>query len=79
MDTSIHTLETLFQQLGLSSNEVAIEHFIHNNHLAKDIPLDHAACWSAGQAQFIREALDQDSDWSELVDQLDAMLRHEPA
>jgi hypothetical protein len=44
--------------------------------LPKNIPLDHAACWDAGQAQFIRESLDLDSDWSEIVDQLDAMLRH---
>ena len=76
MDTSNHNMKTLFEQLGLSSSEVAIENFIQNNHLTKEIPLDHAACWSAGQAQFIREALDQDSDWTEVVDQLDAMLRH---
>jgi hypothetical protein len=76
LDTSSHTMKTLFEQLGLSSSDVAIENFVHNNHLPEEIPLDHAACWSAGQAQFIREALDQDSDWSEIVDQLDAMLRH---
>lgn len=76
MDTSAHTLQTLFQQLGLSATDVAIENFVHNNHLGAEIPLDHAACWSAGQAQFIREALDDDSDWSEVVDQLDALLRH---
>lgn len=77
MDTTSHTLQCLFEQLGLSSNGVAIDNFIQNNHLPKDVPLDHAACWNAGQAQFIRESLDQDSDWSEVVDQLDAMLRHE--
>jgi hypothetical protein len=76
MDTSQHSLQTLFQQLGLSSDEVSIENFIFNNRLGKATPLDHAACWSAHQAQFIREALDQDSDWSEVVDQLDVMLRH---
>jgi len=76
MDTSLHTIETLFRQLGLSSNEAAIANFVANNRLGRDIPLDHAACWSAAQAQFIRESLDQDSDWSEVVDQLDAMLRH---
>lgn len=76
MDTSSHTLSCLFRQLGLPSSEVAIENFVQNNHLPKEIPLDHAACWSAGQAQFIRESLDEDSDWSEIVDQLDAMLRH---
>jgi hypothetical protein len=62
--------------LGLASSDAAIEYFVQNNHLPKDIPLDHAACWDAGQAQFIRESLDLDSDWSEIVDQLDAMLRH---
>ncbi len=76
MDTSSHTMQTLFQQLGLSSEQAAIENFIFNNHLENNIPLDHAACWSASQAQFIREARDQDSDWSEIVDQLDALLRH---
>ena len=76
MDTSDHSMKTLFEQLGLSSNETAIENFIFNNHMGTGIPLDHAACWNAGQAQFIREALDQDSDWSEVVDQLDALLRH---
>ena len=76
MDTSSHTLSCLFRQLGLPSSEVAIENFVQNNHLPKEIPLDHAACWNAGQAQFIRESLDEDSDWSEIVDQLDAMLRH---
>lgn len=76
MDTSLHSMQTLFEQLGLSSNETAIENFIFNNHMGKDIPLDHAAFWNVGQAQFIREALEQDSDWSEVVDQLDALLRH---
>lgn len=78
MDTSSHTLEGLFQQLGLSSNEIAIENFVRNNPLPRDVPLDHAAFWSAAQAQFIRESLDEDSDWAEVVDQLDALLRHQP-
>lgn len=76
MDTSSHTLSCLFKQLGLPSSDIAIENFVQNNHLPDEIPLDHAACWSAGQAQFIRESLNEDSDWSEIIDQLDAMLRH---
>jgi hypothetical protein len=76
MDTSSHTIYTLFQQLGLPSSDTAIESFILNNHLGKDIPLQSAAFWSAGQAQFIQEALAEDSDWAEIVDQLDAQLRH---
>ena len=76
MDTSIHTMQTLFAQLGLSSSDTAIENFIYNNHLPRDIPLENAAFWSAGQAQFIHESIAEDADWAEVVDHLDAMLRH---
>ena len=76
MDTSNHTMQALFAQLGLSSNDIAIDNFIHNNHLPRDIPLENAAFWSAGQAQFIRECIALDADWAEVVDHLDAMLRH---
>ncbi|MGK0441530.1 MAG: hypothetical protein ACJA0N_001329 [Pseudohongiellaceae bacterium] len=76
MDTSTHNIESLFQQLGLASSEAAIDAFCSNNRLPKEIPLERAAFWSSGQAQFIHEAIELDSDWSEVVDQLDAQLRH---
>lgn len=76
MDTSSHTIETLFDQLGLSHSAQAIELFIGSHHLPENIPLQNAAFWSAGQAQFLQEAIDLDSDWAEIVDQLDAQLRH---
>ena len=76
MDTSLHNLQNLFAQLGLANSEVAIEAFVTNNRLQGDIPLEKAAFWSAGQAQFIREAIAEDADWAEIVDQLDAQLRH---
>lgn len=76
MDTSSHTIETLFAQLGLSNSEEAIEAFVRNNHLPPQIPLENAAFWSAGQAQLIHEAIEEDADWAEVVDQLDARLRH---
>ncbi|MEZ5572924.1 MAG: DUF2789 domain-containing protein [Halioglobus sp.] len=76
MDTSNHTMQALFKQLGLSNNDIAIENFIHNNYLPKEIPLENAACWSAGQAQFLHECIAMDADWAEVVDHLDAMLRH---
>ena len=79
MDTSSHTMQALFDQLGLPSGDTAIESFILNNHLTGNIPLEKAAFWSAGQAQFIHEALEEDSDWAEVVDQLDAQLRHTQA
>jgi len=76
MDTSSHTMQALFAQLGLSNSDTAIENFIQNNHLPANIPLANAAFWSAGQAQFIREAIVEDADWAEVVDHLDAQLRH---
>ncbi|MCR8922281.1 DUF2789 domain-containing protein [Dasania sp. GY-MA-18] len=76
MDTSRHSLEDLFSQLGLANSEAAIEAFCSNNRLPPHIPLEQAAFWSSGQAQFIHEAIAEDADWAEVVDQLDAQLRH---
>jgi Protein of unknown function (DUF2789) len=76
MDTSTHTIHSLFAQLGLPNSDAAIEAFVTNNHLPDEIPLANAAFWSAGQAQFIRESIAEDADWAEAVDYLDAQLRH---
>ncbi len=76
MDTSSHTIYTLFAQLGLPNSDTAIEAFVKNNHLPDEVPLERAAFWSAGQAQFLHEAISDDADWAEVVDQLDARLRH---
>ena len=75
MDTSNHDMPGLFAQLGLANSETAIDNFIQNSHLPADIPLENAAFWSAGQAQFLHEAIAEDADWAEVVDHLDAQLR----
>lgn len=75
MDTSIHSLETLFQQLGLPADEAAVAEFISNHRLSHDVPLDKAPFWNRIQAAFIREAIDMDADWSGVVDKLDTQLR----
>ena len=75
MDTSSHTMQALFAQLGLPNSDTAIDNFMQNNHLPAEIPLESAAFWSAGQAQFIREAITEDADWAEVVDHLDTQLR----
>ena len=77
MDTSSHTMAALFAQLGLPNSEIAMDNFMQNNHLPAEIPLESAAFWNAGQAQFIQEAISQDADWAEVVDHLDAQLRAE--
>lgn len=77
MDRSNHfKIETLFAQLGLKSEPSDIADFFENHHLSGVIRLDEAPFWTASQADFLREAIEQDSDWAEVVDQLDSVLRH---
>lgn len=76
MDTSAHDMHTLFDQLGLPSSSDEIERFIAaHRELRKTDCLSEASFWSPAQAAFLREAINEDSDWAEVVDQLDARLR----
>lgn len=76
MDTSTHTLNTLFSQLGLPDSDRDIERFIETHKLySNEVPLPEATFWSPSQASFLKEALDQDADWCEIVDVLDSRLR----
>ena len=76
MDRSAHNMANLFAQLGLNNSNEDIEFFIAANRgLQKDIALIDAEFWSKGQQQFLQEAIQLDSDWCEIVDSLDALLR----
>jgi len=76
MDNPIHHFNDLFAQLGLPSDEPGIRQFIAaHTPLAADVKLPQAPFWTPAQAAFLREALLQDSDWAELVDQLSESLR----
>ena len=76
MDTPLHRFHDLFAQLGLPYDEAAIQLFIATHApLAAETSLAGAAFWTPAQALFLREALAQDADWAELVDQLNAALR----
>ncbi|KEA61736.1 hypothetical protein ADIMK_4193 [Marinobacterium lacunae] len=76
MDTSAHTLNTLFEQLGLPSSSTEIERFIETHRLfTQEIPLHQASFWSSSQADFLKDAIYSDSDWAEVVDELNALLR----
>ena len=76
MDLSSHTLNTLFAQLGLPASDEEIDQFIEQHEIKHDCLLVAAEFWTVGQVAFLQEALQDDSDWAELVDQLDALLRH---
>lgn len=76
VDTSTHNLTTLFAQLGLPNEDQDIDRFIDaHRELRSTEALDEASFWNAAQAAFLREAIQEDSDWAEVVDQLDARLR----
>jgi hypothetical protein len=77
MDTSKHSLNTLFEQLGMPSDNASIEQFVsQHSPLPREIALQDAPFWSESQSHFLEEGLEEDSDWAEIIDELDAMLRH---
>ncbi|MCZ6471549.1 MAG: DUF2789 domain-containing protein [Gammaproteobacteria bacterium] len=77
MESPIHSLTSLFDQLGLDSTDQAIETFIDDHRpLAGNIELHQADFWNVSQASFLKEEIDEDADWAEIVDQLDALLRY---
>jgi hypothetical protein len=77
MESPTHSLASLFDQLGLDSSDQAIETFIDENRpLQGNIELHQADFWSASQASFLKQEKDEDADWAEIVDQLDAQLRY---
>ena len=77
MEMHRHSLEALFEQLGLPSSAKDIETFIqqHSSQLDHSSPLHHAKFWNASQSEFLKEAKKEDADWVEVVDQLDTLLR----
>ena len=76
MDTSIHTMLALFCQLGIAGDEQQMNAFIEKHKpLPPDIALSEANFWNEAQAAFLAEAVAEDSDWCELVDELDCLLR----
>jgi hypothetical protein len=76
MELEAHSLASLFKQLGLDNTEQAIQGFIKKNTpLSNGVDLHEARFWNASQSSFLQQSKDDDADWAEIVDQLDAMLR----
>lgn len=76
MDMSSHNLQSLFEQLGLPSSDEQITVFLdQHSPLDPSVTLVEASFWNPGQRAFLIESLAEDSDWTELVEHLDAVLR----
>lgn len=77
MYTEEHNIKSLFEQLGLGSSDAQIKQFLHNHKLSGTDTIENASFWNASQATFIHDAKQQDAEWALVVDELDAMLRHD--
>jgi len=74
MNINSRTLEELFEQLGLSSHKIHMERFIERHQLKSGSVLTDAIYWTSEQKAFLIEAKEEDSEWSEVVDQLANLL-----
>ncbi|HJF28854.1 DUF2789 domain-containing protein [Acinetobacter bohemicus] len=71
------TLELLFEQLGLPSDEASIEQFVKDHQLDAKVALPDAEFWSEGQSAFLREHWHQDDEWIVIIDKLNQLLHVE--
>jgi len=74
MDTSHHDLNSLLSQLGLAGDAAGLNAFLTTHRLEGGMKLVDAPFWSKAQAQFLREALENDSDWVAAADGLAMLL-----
>ena len=76
MDRMNHTLAGLFAQLGIENAQMDIDNFIIlYRGIPENITLSKANIWSDSQAIFLEDSIQEDSDWAEVVDQFDCLLR----
>lgn len=79
MDSIPPTMSLLFDQLGLAADEASIEAFIQAHRpLPMTTRLFHAPFWNPSQAALIQQKLQDDAEWSVLIDTLNVRLRHRP-
>lgn len=75
METPVHNLSMLFAQLGKADDAPAIARFIETwRPLPNNVQLHEASFWTPAQAAFLCEAILQDADWAEVVDELNVEL-----
>jgi hypothetical protein len=74
MEITTPTLATLFEQLGLDSDQASIDAFVSEHRLTDDIKLIDAPFWTPQQAKFLKEELRVDAEWAPVVDELNELL-----
>jgi hypothetical protein len=75
MNANLHSMSSLFAQLGLPSEPTAIEDFIATHRpLGDGIALYRAPFWSVSQRTFLKEEIIEDADWAGVIDELNGRL-----
>ncbi|PHH39452.1 MULTISPECIES: DUF2789 family protein [Pseudomonas] len=74
MELPAYDLKTLFDQLGLPSENGAIDDFIEAHPLDAKTKLIDAEFWTAQQAQLLKEWLRADGEEAVMVDELNVRL-----
>ncbi|MDD1966669.1 DUF2789 domain-containing protein [Pseudomonas sp. NPDC090203] len=74
MELTTPTLATLFEQLGLESDQASIDAFVSQHRLGDDVKLVDAEFWTPQQARFLKEELLTDAEWAPVVDELNELL-----
>lgn len=67
-------INTLFDQMGMDSDDASIEAFIDANQLPQDVKLSDAAIWTDNQRKFLKEEYRADAGWIEIIDELNTRL-----
>ncbi len=68
-------LSTLFEQLGLPSDQASIDNFIATHRpLPNHVKVSEAPFWSEAQGAFLKEQLLDDAEWAPVVDELNVRL-----
>lgn len=80
MELPVHSLPTLFEQLGLPSEPQEIAAFIASHSpLPDDVKVSEASFWTPAQKAFLLEGIRDDADWAPYVDQLNVLLHEHKA
>ncbi|HEY0288783.1 MAG TPA: DUF2789 domain-containing protein [Pseudomonas sp.] len=75
MELTTPTLKTLFEQLGLNSDQASINAFVaQHGPLPDDVKVSEADFWTPPQQKFLKSELLLDAEWAEVVDELNVLL-----
>lgn len=79
MENSLHTINNLFAQLGLPSDNASIDAFVSSHRpLDNAVALYRAPFWSQSQRSFLKEQIIGDADWAGVIDDLNCRLAEKP-